>query len=276
MVEFSSLQLLPNVTFAQTQLVPMPKTPSYDNPQLSGHHFRITVVEESGYVNLDVDNATGELSYSGYLIDMLEAISREDRADFTYDLIPPSGFGSQCIGRLNWTKQEGDDSTTAMQKIREHPDAFGEPFRTQYKCGESDVNDRPLSEYSTDIYLGQYYMTTARIKTNRFTVPYKPPGQGSLGMMGFATHIHGFDDLVANHASRPICATSGTAYIETLQSTFPELDIHGISSGSESIYNAFLSGTCDIFIDSQDAIQKVVKQLSETGRCLINGSVRIN
>jgi hypothetical protein len=273
MVNFSSLLLLPNLTSATKQMLPMPETPWYDNPKLSGHHFRITLVEQAGYVNMDVDNSTGVISFSGYLIDLLEAIAMEDRANFTYDLATPSGFGSKCMGRLDWTREEGDDSATALQKIADHPGAYGEAFRAQYKCGESDVNDRPLSEYSTDLYLGQYYMTLDRIKVNRFTVPYKPPGQGSLGMMGIATRIHDFDDLLANHSARPICALGGTAYIDTLRHTFPELNIQEITYGSDKVYNALLNGICDIVIDSTDKLKSTVKDFSETGRCLIKGAV---
>lgn len=95
------------------------------------------------------DETDGNLFYSGYLISLLESLARPERANFTYDLLPPSGFGSLCVPRLT----EGSDSSLAYDKT----------YRTQYNCGASDTNDLPLlANYSTDMYLGMYYVTPSR------------------------------------------------------------------------------------------------------------------
>ncbi|CAB9530010.1 unknown protein [Seminavis robusta] len=267
---FAVVFLLLTKTGLANQLATMPETPNLGDPTLSGYHFRITVVEQLGYVDIETDKDTGELSFSGYLIDVLKEVSKEHRANFTYELATPSGFGSKREGRLNWTKGEGFNPTT---EILDHPSAYGVPFQSQYKCGESDVNDRPLSEYSTDLYWGLYYITPERLKVNRFTVPYKHPGKGTLGMMGTATNIHSFDDLVANHSDLPICESANTAYVDSLKLTFPELTINLVHE--PEIHKALSDGTCDIYVGVHALLSDVVRIYSETGRCTANGLVSI-
>ncbi|CAB9520555.1 expressed unknown protein [Seminavis robusta] len=260
--------LFPTINKAlANELATMPETPNLGDPILSGYHFRITVVEQLGYVDIETDKETGELSFSGYLVDVLKEVSKEHRGNFTYELATPSGFGSKCEGRLNWTKGEGFNSTT---EVLDHPESYGIPFQAQYKCGESDVNDRPLSAYSTDMYWSLYYITPERLKVNRFTVPYKPPGKGTLGMMGTATYIYSFDDLVANHSDRPICAFANTAYVDSLRMTFPELTINLVHK-PEGIHKALSDGTCDIFVGAYAELSDMVRVYSETGRCQAHG-----
>jgi len=119
-----------------------------DPPNLQGAHFKITAIEESGFLDIE-ENDDGSLSYSGYLIEMLRSIAQPERANFTYALLPPSGYGSLCEPRLD---VDADDEN-----------AYNAAYRTQYNCGASDTNDVPLmAEYSTDIYLGMYYVTPSR------------------------------------------------------------------------------------------------------------------
>ena len=131
------------------------QTTMQDPPQLNGDHFRITVLEESGFLNVheNIENIGGNkkmhLSYSGYLIKLIESLARPDRANFTYDLLPPSGIGSLCLPRLD--------------ADRDRDSAYDKSYRTQYNCGASDTNDLPLiANYSTDMYLGMYYVTPGR------------------------------------------------------------------------------------------------------------------
>jgi len=121
-----------------------------DPPNLKGAHFRITALEESGFLDFTEDETDGSLSFSGYLISLLESLARPERANFTYDLLPPSGFGSLCVPRLD---DEASNSSLA----------YGKTYHTQYNCGASDTNDLPLrTNYSTDMYLGMYYVTPSR------------------------------------------------------------------------------------------------------------------
>jgi len=119
-----------------------------DPPNLQGAHFKITALEESGFLDIQENEEDGSLSYSGYLIDMVQSISQPDRANFTFTLLPPSGYGSLCVPQL------GSGSIS---------EAYGKSYRTQYNCGASDTNDFPLmTNYSTDMYLGMYYVTPSR------------------------------------------------------------------------------------------------------------------
>ena len=119
-----------------------------DEPQLNGSYFRITVVEERGFLDFDVRETTDvngsisrNLTFSGYCIDLLNAIARPDRANFTFELIPPSGTGSLCEPMLNQSEDELMAST------------FDPVYYTQYNCGQSEVTDVPSTNYTTDMYL---------------------------------------------------------------------------------------------------------------------------
>ena len=124
-----------------------------DPSNLNGAHFRITVVEEDGFLDIHEhidDKGNYHLSYSGYLISLINSVARPDRANFTFDLLPPSGFGSPCEPRLDPNQDEQNS-------------AYGKSYRTQYNCGASDTNDVPLmTNYSTDMYLGMFYVTPLR------------------------------------------------------------------------------------------------------------------
>jgi len=127
------------------------QTTIQDPPNLQGAHFKITALEESGFLDIqeNEEDDGSSLSYSGYLIDMIQSIAQPDRANFTYTLLPPSGYGSLCVPQL----EPGSESSLAYDKS----------YRTQYNCGASDTNDLPLmTNYSTDMYLGMYYVTPSR------------------------------------------------------------------------------------------------------------------
>lgn len=240
---------------------PAPMTPNLAEPNLSGQHFRITVVEQDGYVDMK-EEADGTLSYSGYLLDILRELSREDRGNFTYTLLTASGYGSGCSPRLEFDGNSTED----------HPDVFHPRYRSQYQCAEADVNDRPLSSYSTDFYWGVFYITPGRLQVNTFTVPYTPPMDGTLGLIGTATHIHGLEDLLTNHyATKAICAFSGTAYLDTLRQSFPHVEIVGLGYGNDVMHEAFDNGMCDVWIGASAELGLNIKRFVQEGKCLANG-----
>jgi hypothetical protein len=217
----------------------LPSQPVVPSPQLNGHHFRITALQESGFLDIDVNEIDGSLSYAGYLIDVLEGIAHEQRANFTYELLPPSGYGSLCSPRLNMTSP-----TAAAQ-------AYDALYHTQYNCGASDVNDAPTSNYTSDMYLGMYYVTPARQLLNQFTIPFLPPSSGTLQMLGSATGIPNFDALVAQQAvglQPAACAPAGTALLRFVETAYPGLQVKGVFGGNDEIYQTFVDGTCQVYI----------------------------
>ena len=169
-------------------------------PRLSGETFRITVAQEDGFINIDgVDEAGRANAFSGYCVDILNAISRPDRANFTYELLTSSGRGELCVPRLG---EASDDAT------------YSETYYSQFNCGQGDVNDLPRSATSTDMYLSSYYVTPSRQLANQFTIPYSPPTSGTLAMYGTATGVRSFDDLVAKQESGeqgPVCVAVANA-----------------------------------------------------------------
>ena len=234
-------------------------------PHLNGAHFRITVLEEKGFLDIEDDEITGSVSFSGYLIDMLKALSKEERGNFSYTLLPPSGYGSLCVPRL--------DNTTQSAAAK----AYDASYRTQYNCGASDVNDLPLmTNYSTEIYLGMYYVTPARQLENQFTVPFVPPYSGTLAMFGTATGIPNFEALVEQQKAglQPeACAPGGTALIDFVAKSYPGIKVKGVFGDEDDIYQAFLDGTCQIFITDGPIAAQFVLRRSRKGECKADGLV---
>lgn len=248
-------------------IVEAPSTPKIAEPSLSGQHFRITVVEQAGYVDVK-EGFDGTLSFSGYLVDILMELSREDRGNFTYTLLTPSGFGSGCNPRLEY------DVNSTNTTLENHPEAFHPRYRSHYRCGEADVNDRPLSFYSTDFYWGVFYITPGRLQSNKFTVPFSPPVDGTLAMMGTATNINNMEDLMENHFStKAICGLAETAYIDTLRMSFPHVEIKGLVNSADTIYDSLNIGKCDVMVGSSIELTQLVKHYSEVGKCLANGGM---
>ena len=285
----------------------LPSYPIFDKrepPKLSGYHFKITTVEYAGYVNIIEEEGQEEvvvdgmvtnvtnLKYSGYLIDILKEISSPERANFTYELLPPSGYGSLCTPRLTVPQEEEEEEEEEEDYHHDHhPNAYGKKYRQAFRCGESDMNDVPISSYTTDMFWGLYYITSERIMTNQLTIPYFPPSRGTLGMMGTPTHINTIADLVGKNYK--VCAYDGTAYIETLRSSFPTLNVTGIPmSAEENIHLVFqeqqqlqqqeqvgdhdddlkVGALCDVVIDSYPFLLKNVLALAKKERSLSSSS----
>ena len=233
-------------------------------PQLNGENFRITVLEERGFLDV-IEDSSGDVSFSGYLIDMLEAIARPDRANFTYTLLTPSGYGSLCSPRL--IEEEGSTATE---------DEYSAAYRTQYNCGASDVNDLPLSNRSTDMYLGMYYVTPSRQLMNQFTIPFLPPYSGTLTMFGVATGIPNFESLVAQQIlglQPPACAPGGTALIKVVEESFPGIQIKATFGDENDITESFRDGSCEIYITDGPLASSFVLRRSLEEECSFNNRV---
>jgi hypothetical protein len=140
-------------------------------PKLTGQKFKITVAVENGFVNVKDGSPEPipEDAMSGYIIDMIKSVAMPERADFEYEIYTASGYGSQCSPQLAANVTEG---------------AYSKPYYSQYRCGESDVNDLPETATSTDMYWGVWFVTPARQLQNQFTLTFKPPATGALGMWG--------------------------------------------------------------------------------------------
>lgn len=240
-----------------------------DEPSLSGRHFKVTVVQQTGYVDIEEDN-DGSLSFSGYLIDVLGELAKEDRGNFTYDLRTPSGFGIGCSPRLTWN----NETAAAMELGKyEAVGAYGVEYRSQFICGESDVNDVDTDGgILTDFYWGTYFITPERLMKNKFTIPYTPPVRASITMMGAVTHVRDIHDLANNYASTyAVCAHDGAAYMASIATAFPQLNIKGISFAEEGVHQALTDGTCDIIFASYPDATLFVRSFSLNEKCLVNG-----
>lgn len=203
----------------------------------------------------DKDN----VKFSGYLIDMIDALSKDYRANFTYDLLPPSGLGSLCAPQVT--------TNTSSDQV------YSKEYRTQYNCGASDVNDRPPRPgYSTDFYLGMYYVTPTRQLVNQFTIPFLPPFSGTLAMFGTATGIDDFDALVEHQSTGKMdpeatCGPAGTALIESVIESFPGLKVRGIYGGEEEIYQSFVDRSCQVYITDGPLAAHFVLRRSRQDQC---------
>jgi ABC-type amino acid transport substrate-binding protein len=253
-------------------------------PQLNGQHFRITAVVEVGFLDIreDVSGAdnnnttnnnnvtltTPKLEFSGYLVDMLAAVSIPERANFTYELLPPSGYGTSCDPRL----------TSSAATLNVHIRPYNARYRTQYNCGANDANDDTVPGMATtDMYLGLFYVTPTRQLINQFTIPFLPPVSGTLTMFGTATNIANLTDLTRQQwaeTQREACFPAGTAIGPFLKSAFPGIQIKGIVGGENEIFEAFRSGECEVYIVDYPVATQIVLRYHSQGRCVANGKVR--
>ena len=233
-----------------------------DLPRLSGQTFKITVAEEAGFVNFDSVDANGRVNaFSGYCIDILNAISRPERANFTYELLTSSGYAEKCVPRLEKNSSDGSE--------------YSDTYYSQFNCGQGDVNDVPRSDTSTDMYLSSYYVTASRQLANQFTIPFSPPTSGTLAMYGTAPGIRNFDDLIAKQEAGeqgPVCVGVSVAYADWLKEIYPTLQVKEVDDGDGTpIYNAFNDGTCDIYIQDYPIATKFVLTRYQNDECLANG-----
>jgi len=164
---------------------------------------------------------------------MIETVSKA--ADFTYELLTPSGFGPLCPEPL-------DPNATAAE------DAYPESVTSAYLCGQDDVLDPSVpAEYKTDMYWSMYYVTTARQEAGKFSLPFKPPISG-LTMYGTGTGLKDIQDLIGQQQAGvrgPACVGENTAYGNFLATSLPELQTVAITNTIEASQAALRDGTCD-------------------------------
>lgn len=281
-------------------------------PGLDGRHFRITAVHEDGFLEIaDVadgnsnstsstssTNSLFSVSFSGYLVEMMAAIAQ--KANFTYTLVPPSGLGSKCVPQVQLPDEEWPSSPNSSSSSTASG-LYSPTYRTQYNCGTADVTDvvvavqqqttnttnsnsttsLSLSLYGTDMYLGMYYVTPSRMLENHFTIPFVPPYSGTLAMFGTAVGIPTFEALVEKQKSGEVdpsrtCGRAGTALIDSVQESFPGLQVRGIFGGEQDIYQAFYDGTCTVYITDAPIAAQFVLRRSRRGECTDQtGMVRV-
>ncbi|GAX28744.1 hypothetical protein FisN_25Lh202 [Fistulifera solaris] len=149
-----------------------------------------------------------------------------ERANFTYDLLPPSRKGTLC-----------EHSNTECQ-------AYDPYYRQQYLCGQSDVNDIPVSEYTNDMYLSLYYVTPERLRTNQLSVLFHPPAEGNL---------------------------QNTAQESYMTNSFPDLDMIRIPGGDKELYQAPGKRICDMMVAESPVATRFVYLQYQKGQCHIRG-----
>jgi hypothetical protein len=232
---------------------------THNPPHLSGWHFRITVLEAGSFLEFN-EAEDGSFAFGGYLINMIEAIAAKNRANFTFDLLTPSGLGSSCEPKL---QGEQDDNV------------YSSIYHREYNCGTNDVNDIG-GNFSTDMYLGMYYITPERQLRNDFTIPFVPPHTGTPSMYGTATGIRDIADLVEQQkqGKQPEAWIQGsTATLDYVQSIFPELKIKPFFGSQDELDREVDNGNCEIsIIDFPVAAHQVFRR-SQRGECLGNGKV---
>ena len=260
-------------------LQPSQRVIGTEAPSLSGYHLRITAIEQPDYFEIQQD-WDGSYLYSGYLVDILTALAREDRGNFTYELLTPSGYGEGCTPQLSrGISSINNTEAFATTEPLSNKSVYDISYRTQFTCGEGDINDMSLWDNGTgvvtDLLWGSYYITPERLLKQKFTVPFSPPTRVTLGMMGAVTHVRDLQDVADNHASDyAMCAFAGTAYMVALETSFPQLNFRGITY-TEDLHDVFTTGTCDIVVADYPSLTVMVRDFSQQNRCLVNGMVRI-
>jgi hypothetical protein len=233
-----------------------------DEPNLQGESFKITIIEADGFVTPD---PTAENGYSGYIIDMIQAVS--ERAGFEYELLLPSGYGDHCSTVPSADDTNSTNSTTEMMT------PYDELYASAYLCGQDDTLDPNVpEEYSTDMYWSMYYVTNSRQLEGKFSLPFKPPASG-LTMYGTATGIDTFNDLMSQQkegSQGPACVGANTAYAKWLKGAMPNLQTVDIVNTETSTRQALEDGTCTVVINAEHAAYYFVKNSYSKEQCMVD------
>jgi hypothetical protein len=234
-------------------------TAQIDPPNLSGRHLRITVLEAGSFLEIN-ETEDGSFEFGGYLIKLLKALAAESRANFTYDLLTPSGLGSSCEPQLQSEQDE---------------DLYSSIYHRQYNCGTNDVNDVGAN-FSTDMYLGMFSISPERQLRNDFTIPFVPPLKGTPAMYGTATRVRDIADLVEQQkqGKKPEAWMHGsTATFDYVKSSFPDLKIIPFFGSQDELDREIDDGNCEIVIVDAPVAANQVLRRSQRGGCLANGKV---
>ena len=260
-------------------------------PQLNGTHFKITVVvDDRGFVNY---NETHDI-FDGYFIDVLHTLAKPEKGNFTFDLLTPSGYGSLCNDDDDDDDDDDEDKDKQQQQEQQLLGPYSRKYYEHYPCGESDVTDLPITNYTTDMYLGLFYVTTQRQLSNQFTLPINPPVTGTLTMVGTAVRIDNIHDFVVkqqkqqqlqdfgggpNHHHQknkkmlPACVVENTAYQIFLERTYPSIEFVEVSGSFKSWNTALEDKLCDVIIVDHPLAASFVLFRHEQNSCTSHGKV---
>ena len=190
---------------------------------LSGHHLRITSVNEPRYFDM-LDPLSGALlpvsEWSGLFPEMIEWIATQ--AGFSYTLLTASGNGSSC-----------------------HPlgsAAAASTYASQYGCAQDDVTELGL----TDVYAGAFYVTQSRLRAGFMTTPYDCKSGLAAFHPGAPTTIPEYVELQRSGEKGAACTALGSAYSEWLTFNLPALQ-QRLSVQAEWV-DLVKSGECGAFI----------------------------
>jgi hypothetical protein len=235
-------------------------SPTHSDPSpLNGAHFRITALEAGTFLDIR-ETKDGSVEFGGYLISMIEALAAKSRANFTFDLVTPSGLGSSCEPQLQSEREEN---------------VYSAIYRAQYNCGTNDVNDVG-GNFSTDMYLGMFYISPQRQLRNDFTIPFVPPHKGTPAMYGTATGIRDISDLVEQQKQGkqgPAWISGSTATHDYVASSFPDLKLRPWFGTQAELDREMDNGNCEIFISDAPIAANSIFLRSQRGDCLANGKV---
>ncbi|KAL7578935.1 hypothetical protein ACA910_006906 [Epithemia clementina (nom. ined.)] len=215
---------------------------------------------------------------------MIRALSQA--ANFTYDLLPPSGLGADCTPRLMW-----DELASPLQ-------LYDPTYFQQYNCGANDVTEIRFDDdgsngttattattTTTDIYAGMFYISPERQRRNRFTMPFSPPEQGTQVMYGTATRLRTIDDLIQaqqkqrdedNESSSlraedrplpPACVYGSTAVAQMLAAAYPELQLRPFFGTEDEVWESMYNGTCPVHIYDAPIAAQFVRKYAQRGQC---------
>ena len=252
---------------------------------LQGRHLRFTVVQEGTFLSIHSQTPNNNdnnkkkvptfqhgnttLWFDGYIIDMIQAVS--ERANFTYELRPPSGKGSDCTPPMT-----GDGNHDEEDRL------YHSDYYTQYNCGANDVTEfspetstttnDPPNEWATDIYAGMFYISPQRQLQNWFTMPFSPPTQGTLVMYGTATQLERIQDLVQAQQDGRIpqaaCVLGSTAVYQLLETAFPDLKLRPFFGQAQAdIFESMYNGSCPVHIYDSPIAAKFVLHQFEKNQC---------
>jgi ABC-type amino acid transport substrate-binding protein len=237
-------------------------------PQLNGAHFKVTAIAQPGFVEYHEADDDGTIYHTGYMVDVLNRIAAPERGNFTYDIVSPSGYGSLCYNTP-------EERRAALANSNFVP--YAKELRVGYACGQSDVTDLPPTNYTTDLYLGLYYINPERLLLNHFTQAIDPPQTGVLTMYGTATHVKDLDDLLAQQeAGRigPVCIQENTAYSKFLGLNFPTLQVLEFNGADEIQFQALVDGKCTVLINSNPVATHFILTRFSKNQCQVDGKVR--